>query len=48
MTNGRRLGAPGSWVRCSGSAGPLRFFDNHTNAPRAVPRVLTRSERAAL
>jgi hypothetical protein len=26
----------------------VALFDDRTNAPRAVPRVLTRSERAAL
>ena len=34
------------WVR--GLARPTPFFDDQTNAPRAVPRVLTQSERAAL
>jgi hypothetical protein len=34
------------WVR--GLARPTPFFDDRTKAPRAVPRVLTRSERAAL
>ena len=33
------------WVR--GLARPLPFFDDRTKAPRAVPRVLTRSERSA-
>jgi hypothetical protein len=32
------------WVR--GLARPTPFFDDRTKAPRAVPRVLTRSERA--
>jgi hypothetical protein len=36
----------GWWVLGLGRPSPL--FDDHTNAPRAVPRVLTRSERAAL
>jgi hypothetical protein len=35
----------GWWVRGLGRPSPL--FDDRTNAPRAVPRVLTRSERAA-
>src|SRR5262249_16591771 len=34
--------------RMRGLARPTTFFDADTNAPRAVPRVLTRSERAAL
>jgi hypothetical protein len=34
------------WVR--GLARPTPFFDDRTKAPRAVPRVLTRSERGAL
>jgi hypothetical protein len=34
------------WVLGLGRPSPL--FDAHTNAPRAVPRVLTRTERAAL
>jgi hypothetical protein len=34
------------WVRGLGQ--PTPFFDDRTQAPRAVPRVLTRSERAAL
>jgi hypothetical protein len=34
------------WVR--GLARPTPFFDGGTKAPRAVPRVLTPSERAAL
>jgi hypothetical protein len=34
------------WVR--GLAQPTPFFDDRTKAPRAVPRVLTPSERAAL
>jgi hypothetical protein len=34
------------WVR--GLARPTPFFDGRTRAPRAVPRVLTRSERAAM
>jgi hypothetical protein len=34
------------WMR--GLARPNPFFDDRTNAPRAVPRVLTPSERAAL
>ena len=36
----------GWWMR--GLARPTTFFDADTNAPRAVPRVFTRSERAAL
>jgi hypothetical protein len=36
----------GWWVR--GLARPTPFFDDRTKAPRAVPRLLTRSERAAL
>jgi Family of unknown function (DUF6151) len=36
----------GWWVR--GLARPTPFFDDRTQAPRAVPRALTRSERAAL
>jgi len=36
----------GWWVLGLGRPSPL--FDNHTNAPRAMPRVLTPSERAAL
>jgi hypothetical protein len=36
----------GWWVR--GLAWPTPFFDDRTKAPRAVPRVLTPSERAAL
>jgi hypothetical protein len=36
----------GWWVR--GLNQPTPFFDDRTKAPRAVPRVLTRSERAAL
>jgi hypothetical protein len=36
----------GWWVR--GLGRPTPFFDDWTKAPRAVPRVLTRSERAAL
>ncbi len=34
------------WVR--GLARPTPFFDDRTKAPRAVPRVLTPGERAAL
>ena len=34
------------WVR--GLARPSPFFDDRTNAPRSVPRVLTPSERAVL
>jgi hypothetical protein len=34
------------WAR--GLSRPTPFFDDRTKAPRAVPRVLTRSERAAL
>jgi hypothetical protein len=34
------------WLR--GLNRPTPFFDDHTKAPRAVPRVLTQSERAAL
>jgi hypothetical protein len=36
----------GWWVL--GLGGPSPLFDDRTNAPRAVPRVLTRSERAGL
>jgi Family of unknown function (DUF6151) len=36
----------GWWVR--GLGRPTPFFDDWANAPRAVPRVLTQSERAAL
>ena len=36
----------GWWVR--GLGRPTPFFDDRTKAPRAVPRVLTQSERAAL
>jgi hypothetical protein len=36
----------GWWVL--GLDRPSPLFDDHTNAPRAMPRVLTRSERAAL
>jgi hypothetical protein len=36
----------GWWVR--GLSRPAPFFDDPTKAPRAVPRVLTQSERAAL
>jgi hypothetical protein len=36
----------GWWVR--GLSHPTPFFDDRTKAPRAVPRVLTRSERAVL
>jgi hypothetical protein len=36
----------GWWVR--GLGRPTPFFDDRTNAPRAVPRVLTQSERAGL
>ena len=36
----------GWWVR--GLSRPNPFFDERTKAPRAVPRVLTPSERAAL
>jgi hypothetical protein len=36
----------GWWMR--GLARPTPFFDDSTNAPYSVPRVLTRSERAAL
>ena len=36
----------GWWVR--GLNRPTPFFDDRTKAPRAVPRVLTESERAAL
>jgi len=35
----------GWWVR--GLGRPTPFFDDRTKAPRAVPRMLTRSERAA-
>ena len=34
------------WVR--GLGRPTPFFDDRTKAPRAMPRVLTRGERAAL
>jgi hypothetical protein len=36
----------GLWMR--GLARPHPFFDERTNAPRAVPRVLTPTKRAAL
>ena len=36
----------GWWVLGLGRPSPL--FDDRSNAPRVVPRVLTRSERAAL
>jgi Family of unknown function (DUF6151) len=36
----------GWWAR--GLGRPTPFFDDRTKAPRAVPRVLTESERAAL
>jgi len=36
----------GWWVR--GLSRPTPFFDDRTKAPRAVPRVFTQSERAAL
>jgi hypothetical protein len=36
----------GWWLR--GLGRPTPFFDDHTNAPLCVPRVLTPSERAAL
>ncbi len=36
----------GWWLR--GLGRPTPFFDDRTKAPRAEPRVLTRSERAAL
>ena len=36
----------GWWLR--GLGRPTPFFDDRTNAPRSVPRVLTPSERAAL
>ena len=36
----------GWWMR--GLARPSPFFDDHTNAPRSMPRVLTPNERAAL
>ncbi len=36
----------GWWLR--GLSRPTPFFDDRTKAPRAVPRVLTPSERAAL
>jgi hypothetical protein len=41
---GRRL--LGWWAR--GLGRPTPFFDDRTKAPRATPRVLTQSERAAL
>jgi hypothetical protein len=34
--------------KAQGLARPSPFFDARTNAPRAAPRVLTPSERAAL
>jgi len=34
------------WLRVLGR--PTPFFDDHTNAPLCVPRVLAPSERAAL
>jgi hypothetical protein len=36
----------GWWVR--GLGRPTPFFDDRTKAPRAVPRVLTQSDRTAL
>src|SRR5262249_53202671 len=36
----------GWWLLGLGRPSPL--FDDRTNTPRAVPRILTRSERAAL
>ncbi len=36
----------GWWAR--GLSRPNPFFDDRTNAPLSVPRVLTPSERAAL
>jgi hypothetical protein len=42
----RALKIFGWWVLGFGRPSPL--FDDRTNAPRAVPRVLTRSERAGL
>jgi len=36
----------GWWVR--GLGRPTPFFDDRTKAPRAIPRVLTRSERGAV
>jgi hypothetical protein len=42
----RAAKALGWWVR--GLNRPSPFFDDHTNAPRSVPRVLTPSECAAL
>jgi hypothetical protein len=36
----------GWWVRGLGQ--PTPFFDDRTKAPRAVPRVLTKSERGAV
>jgi hypothetical protein len=34
----------GWWMRGLGRPNP--FFDEHTQAPRSVPRVITPSERA--
>jgi hypothetical protein len=42
----RALKVLGWWLR--GLARPNPFFDDRTGAPRSVPCVLTRSERAAL
>jgi hypothetical protein len=36
----------GWWMR--GLSRPTPFFDDRTKAPRAVPPVLTQSERAVL
>jgi hypothetical protein len=43
----RRASVLLAWRAC-GLGRPTPFFDDLTNAPRAVPRVLTPSERAAL
>jgi hypothetical protein len=43
----RRAAKALGWWMC-GLGRPSPFFDDRTNAPRSVPRVLTRSERAAL
>jgi uncharacterized protein DUF6151 len=44
---GRRMSKMLTWW-VKGLARPTPFFDDRTNAPRAVPHVLTQSERAAL
>ena len=43
---GRASKLLGWWLR--GLSRPTPFFDDRTKAPRAVPRILTQSERAAL